>query len=62
MRTALLGRSRLTVSAVGFGGIPIQRVSEQDAVLVVQRALYLGVTFIDTRQSADAADRFLAGR
>ena len=48
MRKVVLGRTGLTVSAVGFGGIPIQRVSEDDAVAVVRRALDLGVTFIDT--------------
>ncbi len=48
MRNTLLGRSGLEVSAVGFGGIPIQRVSEEEAVRAIRRALDLGVTFIDT--------------
>jgi predicted aldo/keto reductase-like oxidoreductase len=33
---------------VGFGGIPIQRVTEEEAIRVVQRCLDLGVTFFDT--------------
>ena len=48
MRTTILGKSGLEVSAVGFGGIPIMRVSEAEAVSVIHRALDLGVTFIDT--------------
>lgn len=48
MRTTTLGKSGVEVSAVGFGGIPIQRLSEADAVRTVRRALDLGVTFIDT--------------
>lgn len=36
------------VSELGFGGIPIQRLSEEEAVRVVQRCLDLGVTFLDT--------------
>lgn len=48
MRTAVLGKSGLKVSAVGFGGIPIMRISEPQAVTVLHRALDLGVTFIDT--------------
>jgi predicted aldo/keto reductase-like oxidoreductase len=48
MRTVVLGKSGLQVSAVGFGGIPIQRLSMEEAVRVVRRALDLGVTFIDT--------------
>ncbi|MHC5058228.1 MAG: aldo/keto reductase [Planctomycetota bacterium] len=48
MRKVTLGRTGLEVSAVGFGGIPIQRVSEAKAAEVIHRALDLGVTFIDT--------------
>jgi len=48
VRKKILGKSGLEVSAVGFGGIPIQRVSEDEAVAVIRRALDLGVTFIDT--------------
>jgi predicted aldo/keto reductase-like oxidoreductase len=33
---------------VGLGGIPIQRLSEDEAVKVVQRCLDLGITFLDT--------------
>jgi len=48
MKTTVLGRTGLEVSRVGFGGIPIQRCSEDEAVHVVQRCLDLGVTFLDT--------------
>ena len=48
MRRVVLGKSGLDVSGVGLGGIPIQRVSEDEAVRTVRRALELGVDFIDT--------------
>ena len=48
METTRLGNTGLTVSRLGLGGIPIQRVSEDEAVAAVRRALELGVTFIDT--------------
>ncbi len=48
MRQVTLGRSGLKVSAVGFGGIPIQRLSQDEAISVIRRALELGVNFIDT--------------
>jgi len=48
METIRLGRTEMMVSKVGFGGIPIQRVSEDAAVAVVRRCLELGVTFMDT--------------
>jgi predicted aldo/keto reductase-like oxidoreductase len=48
VRKIRLGRTELMVSAVGFGGIPIQRLSHQEAVAVVRHCLDLGVTFLDT--------------
>lgn len=48
MRRRALGKTGLEVSEVGFGGIPIQAVSQSQAVAVVRRALDLGVDFLDT--------------
>ncbi len=57
MRQVVLGKSGLSVSALGFGGIPIQRISEGEAVRVVRRALDLGVTFIDTATGYTDSER-----
>lgn len=48
MHTVRLGKTELQVSRIGFGGIPIQRLTEEEAVKVVQRCLDLGVNFLDT--------------
>jgi hypothetical protein len=48
MRKVVLGKTGLDVSAVGFGGIPIQRLDFDEAVSVIRRAVSLGVTLIDT--------------
>ncbi len=48
MKTVRLGKTGLEVTRVGIGGIPIQRPPEDAAIKVIQRALDLGVTFIDT--------------
>jgi len=48
MRRVILGKTGLEVSAVGVGGIPIQRVSKAEAVEAIRTALDLGVNFIDT--------------
>ncbi|WP_027363558.1 aldo/keto reductase [Desulfotruncus alcoholivorax] len=48
MKYRILGKTGLKVSVIGFGGIPIQRVSEQAAVQIVERALDLGINFFDT--------------
>jgi predicted aldo/keto reductase-like oxidoreductase len=48
MKSVRLGKTGLEVSRVGFGGIPLQRPAEEEAIRVVQRCLDLGVTFLDT--------------
>ncbi len=48
MRQVVLGKSGLTVSAVGMGGIPIQRVPLDEAVRTLRTGLELGINFFDT--------------
>lgn len=48
MKRIVLGNTGLEVSGLGFGGIPIQRVDEAQAVEVVLHALKTGIDFIDT--------------
>ena len=48
MKSVRLGKTNLLVSRVGIGGIAIQRPPLEDAIKVIQRALDLGVNFIDT--------------
>jgi len=47
-RKVRLGRTNLTVTRLGWGGIPIQRVSEEEAIAVVQTVIELGVDLLDT--------------
>lgn len=48
MKRMILGKTGIEVARLGFGGIPIQRVGETQAVEVVQHALEKGIDFIDT--------------
>ena len=48
MQYRTLGRSGLKVSVIGFGGLPIQRVSFDEARDIVNKALDLGMNFFDT--------------
>jgi len=48
MRYLPFGTTGLTVSELGFGGIPIIRLNEDDAVAVLRRAYECGITFYDT--------------
>ncbi|HEY33213.1 MAG TPA: aldo/keto reductase [Dehalococcoidia bacterium] len=48
MEKIRLGKTDLMVTRLGFGGIPIQRLSEEDAITVVRKCVELGITFLDT--------------
>jgi len=48
MEKVRFGKTELMVSKIAFGGIPIQRLSTDDAVSVVRGVIGLGVNFIDT--------------
>ena len=48
MEKIRLGKTEMMVTRIGFGGIPIQRVSEDEAIAVVNKCLELGINFLDT--------------
>lgn len=66
MKKVRLGKTGLLVSRVGMGGIPIQRPPLEEAVKVINRALDLGVNFIDTSigygDSEERIGKAIAGR
>jgi predicted aldo/keto reductase-like oxidoreductase len=48
LKEITLGKTGLKVKSLGFGGIPIQRVTEEEAIEVVQRCYDLGLNYYDT--------------
>ncbi|MFC2066087.1 aldo/keto reductase [Chloroflexota bacterium] len=48
MEKIRLGRTNMMVTRLSLGGIPIQKVPEDEAIAVVRRCLELGINFIDT--------------
>ncbi len=48
MKMVTLGSTGITVNKNGFGALPIQRVSKEDAVKLARRAFEGGITFFDT--------------
>jgi predicted aldo/keto reductase-like oxidoreductase len=48
MRKVELGKSGLGVSELGFGGIPVTRLGEEEAVELIRHCFKRGVTFFDT--------------
>jgi predicted aldo/keto reductase-like oxidoreductase len=51
MQYRRLGKTGLNVSVIGFGGIPVQRISSLEASRLVNRALDLGINFFDTARA-----------
>ncbi len=48
MDTVRLGKTEIVTNKNGFGALPIQRVSESEAVKIVRTAYERGITFFDT--------------
>lgn len=48
MQTVTLGTTGITVNKNGFGALPIQRISNEDAVYLIRKAYHAGITFFDT--------------
>ena len=51
MRTITLGSTGIVTPQNAFGALPIQRISEQDAVALLRRASEGGMTFFDTARA-----------
>jgi len=51
MQKRRLGRTKLNVSIVGFGGIPITGASVKYAVKMIRRAFDLGINYFDTARA-----------
>ena len=56
MEKIRLGKTGMMVTRLGFGGIPIQRLTEDEAVRVVQKCLDLGINFIDTANAYSTSE------
>src|SRR4030042_3794110 len=51
MEKVRLGKTNLIVTKLGWGGIPIQRVDENEAVSVIQDVMEMGVDLLDTARA-----------
>ena len=51
MEKVRLGNTNLIVEKLGWGGIPIQRVGEREAVSVIQAVIEMGVNLLDTARA-----------
>lgn len=51
MQKVRLGRTNLIVKKLGWGGIPIQRVREEEAVSVIQAVVEMGTNLLDSARA-----------
>jgi uncharacterized protein len=59
MEYRILGKTGLVVSVIGFGGIPVQRISKEEAMKVIHRSEELGINFIDTARGYGISEEFI---
>ena len=54
-----LGTTGITVNKNGFGALPIQRISKEEAALLIQSAYHAGITFFDTARAYTDSEKKL---
>lgn len=57
MEKIRLGKTNLTVTRLGWGGIPIQRVDEEEGVAVIKAVIEMGVDLLDTARAYTNSER-----
>lgn len=51
MKTVRLGKTEIETCKNGFGALPIQRISDEEAVKLLRKAYESGITFFDTARA-----------
>jgi predicted aldo/keto reductase-like oxidoreductase len=54
-----LGKTGLKVSVVGLGGIPIQKVNQDEAVEIIKECKNQGINFIDTARGYTVSEEYI---
>ena len=54
-----LGNTGLKVSRLGFGGIPIQRITQEEATALIRKLPEYGVNYIDTARGYTVSEEYL---
>jgi len=59
MKYTILGKTGLRVSSVGFGGIPIQRITREEAVPLLRAVRDAGINYIDTAKAYTVSEEWI---
>ena len=56
-----LGKTEIVVNKNGFGALPLQRINDDAAVLLLQKAYQNGIQFFDTARAYSDSEHKLVG-
>lgn len=59
MRSRRLGKTNIMVSEIGFGGIPIQRISQDEVNAIIKACHAQGVRFVDSARGYTTSEAML---
>ena len=59
MEYRILGKTGLKVSALGFGGIPIQRINAEGTKVLMQQMMEAGINYIDSARGYTVSEEYL---
>ena len=59
MNYRILGKTGLKVSAMGFGGIPIQRIDAAGTRVLMEKLVENGINYIDTARGYSVSEQYL---
>ena len=59
MQYRTLGKTGLKISALGFGGIPIQRIDAEGTKVLMHKLMEAGVNYIDTARGYTVSEEYL---
>lgn len=54
-----LGSTNIELNRVGFGGIPIQRITQEDTNLVINELINQGINFIDSARGYTISEEYI---
>src|SRR5574344_1579428 len=59
MEYVMIGRTGMKVQKNGFGALPIQRISDESAVSLLQKAYAAGINYYDTARAYSDSEKKL---
>lgn len=59
MEYRILGKTRLKISRMGFGGIPIQKIDEEGTRKLLHEMMEMGVNYIDSARGYTVSEQYI---